>query len=341
MGSCSKPDSLEAEGLTSGGGDRGLDVLGAEQLVLVGDGLQSAGLDGVAALAEVDVVDNCVANSLGVSGLDGLLNAREDSGLDQQLGADTGVDTSGGVLSVVVVDVAGTEAERGATRVDVGEVVVGVGDDQVAGVLIGVGVAVADERGLPVVVQVAVADGDVVRAVGDVEKTVVVVLVVVHVGRQVKVVEPDVAGGLDGEGVAGISEDLADLDVADDDVGRLLDAKADTLQGGTSRSNDGLVRGDVDLVGASNDTVDDDDGGALGLSSGLELLQRGDGGLLTIGTTGGTAVLRGVTDVAGLGHGSGDGGGVAGARLDNAEGGGRGGRGHEAGDKSELHFESV
>jgi hypothetical protein len=53
---------------------------------------------------------------------------------------------------------------------------------------------VADKGGLPVIMEEGVGDGDVVGGVGDVEETVVVVLVVVTVGREVEVVDPDVLG---------------------------------------------------------------------------------------------------------------------------------------------------
>ena len=49
------------------------------------------------------------------------------------------------------------ETDQGHARVDVLPVVVGVGDVELAGVLIAVAVAVADERGLVVVVEVGVA----------------------------------------------------------------------------------------------------------------------------------------------------------------------------------------
>lgn len=57
--------------------------------------------------------------------------------------------------------------------------VVGVGDAQVADVFGGVVVAVADEAGLPVVVEVGVGHRDEVRRVAGVEEPVVVVFVVV------------------------------------------------------------------------------------------------------------------------------------------------------------------
>lgn len=65
---------------------------------------------------------------------------------------------------------------------------------ELALVLVFVAVGVSDERGLPVVVDVAVGHGDVVRATLEVEETVIVVLVVVLVRRDVDVVDPDVAG---------------------------------------------------------------------------------------------------------------------------------------------------
>lgn len=49
------------------------------------------------------------------------------------------------------------EADQGHAGVDVLPVVVGVGDVELAGVLLGVAVAVADERGLVVVMEVGVA----------------------------------------------------------------------------------------------------------------------------------------------------------------------------------------
>lgn len=53
-----------------------------------------------------------------------------------------------------VVDVAGAESYRWTARPDILPVVVGIGDAQVAAVLIAVVLAVTDEGGLPVVVEV-------------------------------------------------------------------------------------------------------------------------------------------------------------------------------------------
>ena len=114
--------------------------------------------------------------------------------MDEQLGALAGVDAVRDVLVVVVIEVAGAEAERGTTGVQVVEVVVSVGDGQVALILGAVGVGVTDEGGLPVVVEESVSDGDEVSGMGDIEKTVVVILVVVTVRREVEVVDPDVGG---------------------------------------------------------------------------------------------------------------------------------------------------
>ena len=63
---------------------------------------------------------------------------------------------------------------------------------------------------LEVVVEVGVRNGDKVSGVGEVEKSVVVVLVVVQVGREVDVVDPYVGGNLDGNGIA--ADDFLDRD---------------------------------------------------------------------------------------------------------------------------------
>lgn len=144
---------------------------------------------------------------------------------------------------------AGAEAERGSTAVEVLEVcrgekvlavlfthrrlgasrtVVGIGDGEMAGILITVGVAVADQRGLPVVMDVTVGDGDPVAAVCHVDETIVVVLVVILVTGHIDVVDPDVLRGLDGDGVTVVGQNLGDLEVPDNDVGLLVDGEADT-----------------------------------------------------------------------------------------------------------------
>lgn len=75
-----------------------------------------------------------------------LLGLDEDVGLDENLSTVTSVDSGReDVLVVVVEDVAGTEADGRKTGRDVGEVVVGVGDVEVASVFSGVVVRVADE----------------------------------------------------------------------------------------------------------------------------------------------------------------------------------------------------
>jgi len=63
--------------------------------------------------------------------------------------------------------VTGTEAEGRAARVQVVPVVVVEGDAEVALVFVAVAVRVADQRGLPVVVDEGVGDGYVVGGVGE------------------------------------------------------------------------------------------------------------------------------------------------------------------------------
>lgn len=119
------------QGGTSGGGDGAGDLGGPESLdgVVgeVSDG-QGAGLDGVGAATEVDIVDGDVANLVRVLGEDGLFDAGERGTLEEDLGAHAGVDAAGvEVLLVVVDDVDGLgEPDRRAAAVDVLPVVVGL-----------------------------------------------------------------------------------------------------------------------------------------------------------------------------------------------------------------------
>lgn len=109
-------------------------------------------------------------------------------------------------LEIAVIDVAGTEAKRRRARVDVVPVVVVLSDGEMAPVLVAVVVRVADQRGLPVVVEEGVGDGDIVGCVGDlllsdfalparqayINEPIIIVLVMVTVRGQIAVVNPHI-----------------------------------------------------------------------------------------------------------------------------------------------------
>jgi hypothetical protein len=59
--------------------------------------------------------------------------------------------------------------------------VVVLGDVEVPGVLCRVAIAVADERRLPVIVQVCVGDGNPFGCVSNIHKTIIVVLIVIKI----------------------------------------------------------------------------------------------------------------------------------------------------------------
>lgn len=108
--------------------------------------------------------------------------------------------------------------QRRAAGAQVLPVVVGVRDAQVAGVFGGVVVAVADEAGLVVVVEVGVRDGDEVGGVAGVQEAVVVVLVVVEVAEELAVVDPDVCGCLDMLDELFVSEECEGCTCVDSDA---------------------------------------------------------------------------------------------------------------------------
>jgi hypothetical protein len=152
----------------------------------------------------------------------------------------------GGDLGLLV-DVGGSEAEEGAAAADVEPVVVGVGDPKGALVLGAVLVRVADEGalglrrvsvtsgrregGTDVVMEVVVRNGHKVGGVGQVNQAVVLVLVALPGGGQVAVVDPDVLGEVDGDGITPGGLDLADGHVTDDDVLLAEEGQADALEG--------------------------------------------------------------------------------------------------------------
>lgn len=59
-----------------------------------------------------------------------------------------------------------------------------------------------------------------------INQAVIVILVVVQVAGQVNVVDPDILGRLNGDRIAIVSKDLADLQVPHNDVGLPIDGQA-------------------------------------------------------------------------------------------------------------------
>lgn len=152
------------------------------------------------------------------------------------------------------------------------------------------------------VVDVAVGDGDPVRAVGDIDEAIVGVLAVVERRGEVAVVDPDVLGVLDTDGVAVGVLDLLDLHVADDDVLLVLDVEANAAKLGTRGTDDGLVGGHADLVAAGDGAPDNDVALAAGFGSLGELGQGRDGSGRAALSAGGTPIGRGVANVARVGN---------------------------------------
>ena len=109
------------------------------------------------------------------------------------------------------------------TAIDVVPAVVRIRDTKMASVLITIAVAVADEGGLPVVMEVRVGDGHVIRCMSDIAETVIVVLVVLAVGAKFAVVNPHIGRSLDTNGIIVVGKDLGDLQVLNDDIFHFFD----------------------------------------------------------------------------------------------------------------------
>jgi len=298
---------LQLKSVSSNANNSTLDLGRADKRVLVrnvrlGDrALRSI----VGRTTKVDIVDRDATSLLGVLGDESLLGAGESSRLNKNLSTHARVNTSNAdILVVVVEDVDETEADGRGTRSNVGPVVVGVGDVESTSVLISVAVRVTDQRSLVVVVEVSVGDGNPVRSVGNIKKTIIEVLVLGEIRGQLAVVDPDVGGLLDTDGITVGSNDVLDGEVTNDDVLLLVDVKTNVVERSTGSSDDGLVRLDADLVVAGDLTLDVDDLLLVGLGSLAELGEGRDSHGSSSGTTCGASVLCGVANVGSVGDGS-------------------------------------
>lgn len=185
--------------------------------------------------------------------------------LHKKLRFNTSVDTVVHVQIIVVEDVSSTKAEGWATRVEIRPIVVVNGDGNRL-VLRAVAVRVADEHRLPMIMQFAPGYGDIGTAMGDIAEAIIVILIVIAVGREVDVVDPNFRSLLNSDSITRIGKDLFYNEVADDYVGNLDDANANTGESDArSSSQDGCVRSWLDNGGSSEGCCQNDN--LLGITS--------------------------------------------------------------------------
>lgn len=147
------------------------------------------------------------------------------------------------------------------------------------------------------IVEEGVGDGNPFRSVGNIKKTIVVVLAVIKIRRQIKMITPDVLRCLNSDSIAVGSKDLAALEVAENNILNLVDEETDVLQSRVAvQADDGGVRGDLDLSVASDLARDVDNSGLLCGGSLGELCEGRDSSGCSTLTTGGSSVGRGVPD---------------------------------------------
>ena len=145
------------------------------------------------------------------------------------------------------------------------------------------------------VVEESVGDCDPLRSVSDIKKTIIVILAVVKIGREIKMIAPNVLGCLDTDSIAVGSKDFATLEVAKNDILNFVDEETNVFQSRVAvQADDGSVGGDLDLGVASDLARNIDDSGLLCGGSLGELCKGRDGSGCSTLTTGSSSVGRGV-----------------------------------------------
>lgn len=120
-----------------------------------------------------------------------------------------------------------SEPERWSSGIDGVEVVLVVGNSQVASIFGAIVVGVAHQRSFVVIMEVGVGDSYVVDSMGDIKQAIIVILAVIHVRGKITVINPDALSILNPNSISSICQDLLDLEVTDDDVGFVKDTKTD------------------------------------------------------------------------------------------------------------------
>lgn len=166
------------------------------------------------------------------------------------------------------------------------------------------------------IVEVGVGDSDPISTMGNVEKTIKVILSKAQVTRQIAVVNPHIGRLIDTNSVAVGSIDLGDLEVAENNVLLLTNIEANTSdsyaslarlrrwqEGGltaSSSTDDSLVRCRSNLVTARQLARDDNGERFSALSSFDKSSDCSDSDSRALGTASGTTVLGAVSDGARL-----------------------------------------
>lgn len=124
------------------------------------------------------------------------------------------------------------------------------------------------------------------------------------VRRQVEMVNPNVLGCLDGDGISSTCNNLGYLQVANDNIFLLVDAQSNAVQCGTRvLSENSLVATNFDRFAAADHTIDDDDFCGVIAGSGFECGKRRDSYGRSSSSTFGSSIERSISDSCNFGSG--------------------------------------
>lgn len=90
--------------------------------------------------------------------------------------------------------------------------------DSDSNIFIPITIRMTNKRSLPVVMQYTAGNSDLVRSVRDVQKTIIVIFIMVQIAAQVDVIDPNGRSFLNTECVACFGENFGDDEVTNDDV---------------------------------------------------------------------------------------------------------------------------
>jgi hypothetical protein len=82
-----------------------------------------------------------------------------------------------------------------------------------------------------VIVEVSVGDSNPLSSVSDVKKTIQVILAGAEISREIAMIDPDVGGLINTNGITIIGINLTNLEVTQDDIADLTDIESDASNG--------------------------------------------------------------------------------------------------------------
>ena len=236
----------QRQGVPSNTHHSSLDVLAPDQHVVIRRTRQSTLRRSVLTLTQINILADSGSRLIAILRKHWTSNLGKDATLHKNLCTHPRVNASINAVEVTVEDMAGTKPDSGRSAVDILPVVIAICHTEMTGMFVAVVIAMANKRCFPVIMKAGVGDSNVVGGVCDVTQPIIVILIMVHVGAEITVIDPDIRRLLNPDGVVVVRHNSRDCQILYYDIRYFFDVKSNATEARLRvRLKYGLVAADV------------------------------------------------------------------------------------------------